>query len=275
MAALEGRSATQRCLWLGEPRFSLQNQRLSIQTVSEFIAMVLFNRAAMSVALSAAALVSSPVFAQDKAEDAAAPGPIAVAFSLSAVSDYRFRGVSLSSEKAALQPSITLTHDSGFSLGLWGSNIADNGGDNIEIDATLGYSKEFGSVTANAGAVAYLYPGAKNLNYGEVFGGLKTAVGPGHVGANVAYAPKQKNIGNKDNIYYGVTADLPLGELPVTLVGSFGIENGAFGNNKRDWSAGADFDIVGVTAGVRYIDTARTTAAGSGKTIVVSLTKSF
>jgi uncharacterized protein (TIGR02001 family) len=237
--------------------------------------MRLFNPAAVSILLSAAALVSTPAVAQDKAEDAAASGPIAVDFALAVVSDYRFRGVSLSNEKAAVQPSITLTHDSGFSLGLWGSNIADNGGDNIEIDTTLGYTKEFGAVTANAGAVAYLYPGAKNLNYGELLAGVKTKVGPGNIGANIAYAPKQKNIGNQDNLYYGVTADVPLGAMPVTLVGSFGIENGAFGDHKRDWSAGADIDIVGVTAGVRYIDTARTTAAGSGKTIVVSLTKSF
>ncbi len=234
-----------------------------------------FIRPLFSVSIAAATLFVSPAFAQDEAKDAKASAPISVDFSLAVVSDYRFRGVSLSDGKAAVQPSFTITHESGVSLGVWGSNIADNGGDNIEIDTTLGYTKEFGAVTANVGGVAYLYPGAKNLNYGELLGSVKTKVGPGNIGANIAYAPKQNNIGNKDNFYYGVTADLPLGEMPMTLVGSFGIENGAFGDHKRDWSAGFDIDVVGVTAGARYIDTARTTAAGSGKTIVVSLTKSF
>ncbi len=224
--------------------------------------------------VAASAISASPAFAEDaKDED---KGPIDVEFTLAAVSDYRFRGVSLSDKKLAIQPGVTVKHDSGVYVGLWGSNVADNGGDDIELDVTIGIEKEFGSVTGNVGMVSYVYPGASNLNYVEFMGGASAKLGPATVGANVAYAPKQANIGSQDNIYAGVTAEIPLGEMPVTLVGSFGIEDGAFGNSKRDWSVGADIDVTGVTFGLRYIDTARTAgAAGTDPTLVFSLSKSF
>lgn len=228
----------------------------------------------MSSIFAVTALSAVPAFAEDaKDEDA---GSIDVEFTLAAVSDYRFRGVSLSDKKLAIQPGVTVTHDSGVYVSLWGSNVADNGGDDIELDVTIGIEKEFGAVTGNVGMVSYVYPGASNLNYVEFLGGASTKVGPATIGLNVAYAPKQSNIGGQDNVYGGVTAEIPLGEMPVTLVGSYGIEDGAFGNSKRDWSVGADIDVTGVTFGLRYIDTARTAGlAGADPTLVFSLSKSF
>jgi uncharacterized protein (TIGR02001 family) len=227
--------------------------------------------------ISALGLFSALVFAAPAvaAEDEAS-GPIDVEFTLAAVSDYRFRGVSLNNEKLAIQPSIAISHESGVYLNLWGSNIADNGGDDIEMDVTLGYSKEIGSVTADVGVVGYFYPGASGANYGEILGSVSTKVGPGKLGVNVAYAPKQDNIGNQDNFYAGISGEMPLGELPLTLNASFGIEDGAFGDKKKDWSIGADFDIKGVTAGIKYIDTARTFGdPNADATIVFSLSKTF
>ncbi len=221
--------------------------------------------------LALAAVSASPAFAQEEVAK-----PLDISFSLAGVSDYRFRGVSLSNEDFAVQPGVTLTHKSGVSLGLWGSNVASNGGDDIELDATLGYTRSFGKVTAGISAVAYLYPGASGLNYGEGIATLGTSIGKASVGATFAYAPKQANIGNQDNIYGGINAALPLGESPITLNGSFGIEDGAFGNAKRDWSAGADIDIKGFIAGLKYVDTARTAGVnGAGATVVFSLSKSF
>lgn len=230
-------------------------------------------KAAMLFAAAPLALIATPAFAE---EAEAASGPIDASFSLAVVSDYRFRGVSLSNGKVAVQPEVSISHESGAYLTLWGSNVADNGGDDIELDVTLGYSKEFGKITADVGVVGYFYPGASGLNYGEVLGSLSTAVGKGSVAMNVAYAPKQNNIGSNDNLYLGVSGEMPVADTPLTLNASFGRENGAFGNRKLDWSVGVDFDIEGFTAGLKYIDTSRTFGLPkSGATAVFSVSKEF
>jgi uncharacterized protein (TIGR02001 family) len=233
-----------------------------------------------TLAVIAAFHLSTPAFAQD-ATAATDPKPtIDASFNLGIVSDYRFRGVSLSNDKLAVQPSVTITHKSGAYVALWGSNIADNGGDNIELDTSLGYAHDIGALSLDAGVIGYFYPGASGYNYGEGYASLGTKVGPGTVKVSAAYAPKQDNIGGADNVYVGVSGTLPLGAVPLSLNASFGIEDGAFGGlngrAKHDWSFGADFDIEGFTAGIKYIDTARTgnNTLANGN-IVFSLSRSF
>jgi uncharacterized protein (TIGR02001 family) len=227
---------------------------------------------AATAVLAPLALVATPAYAQEEE----ASGPIDVEFTIAALSDYRFRGVSLNNEKLAIQPEIAISHESGAYLTFWGSNVADNGGDDIEIDVTLGFAKEFGDITADVGVVGYFYPGASGLNYGEILGSLSAPLGKGSVGVNIAYAPDQNNIGGQDNIYWGAFGEMPIGETPITLNASIGVEDGAFGDNKVDWSFGADIDIEGFTAGVKYIDTARSFGlAGADGTVVFSLSKSF
>ena len=218
-----------------------------------------------------ALLAATPALAQEEET-----GPIDISFSIAGVTDYRFRGVSLSNGDPAIQPSLTVSHESGLYASLWGSNIANNDGDDIEIDATIGLSKEVGSLTLNAGGIYYVYPGASEFDYAELFGSVGTAIGSGNVTVNVAYAPSQNNIGNQANIYVGMTATHPLGEI-ITLNGSFGIEDGAFGDSKRDWSIGADVDGGnGFVLGVKYIDTARTQGSSLAKgTALFSISKAF
>jgi uncharacterized protein (TIGR02001 family) len=222
------------------------------------------------------AMIASTALAQDAAT-AEKTDPVSVDLNLAVVSDYRFRGISLSNKDPAFQPSITVTHESGFYASVWGSNIADNGGDKVEIDLTAGFSKEVGGFNLGALAVYYLYPGAGDTNYVEFQASANHAVGPGTVGVLVAYAPKQANIGDVDNIYAAVNGSLPIPKTPLTLVGSFGIEDGAFGSdNKKDWSLGVNASIKGFTLGASYVDTSHTGGNPLGSsTVVVSLSKTF
>lgn len=222
------------------------------------------------MALALPALAATPALAQDEAK------PLDISFSLTGVSDYRFRGVSLSDKDPAIQPQLALEHQSGFYASVWGSNIADNGGDDIEIDLTAGFSRDVGSINLNAGVVYYLYPGASDFNYVELLGSVGSSVGKGNVAVNVAYAPSQNNIGSEDNIYVGVSGSHPVGDK-LTLNASFGIEDGAFADNKKDWSIGADFDAGhGIVIGAKYIDTAHTQNNPLAKgTAVLSISKSF
>lgn len=222
-------------------------------------------------ALALPALAATPAFAQDEETK-----PLDISFSLTAASDYRFRGLSLSDKDPAIQPQVSVNHESGLYLTVWGSNIADNGGDDVEVDLTAGIARDIGAVSVNAGAVYYLYPGASGDNYVEFIGTLGTAVGKGDVTMTLAYAPSQNNLDNEDNVYVAISGTHPLTDK-LTLNGTFGIEDGAFGNNKKDWSLGADLDVGhGFIVGAKYIDTAHTNHDPLGKaTAVISLSKAF
>lgn len=208
--------------------------------------------AAIVMAMTAASF-SMPAFAQEEAE---ASGPITVSGGVSVVSDYRFRGVSLSDKDFAVQPTLTISHESGLYLGVWGSNIADNGGDDVEVDLFAGFAGG-DAVTYDIGATYYLYPGASEFNYVEFIGKLGTTVGPATIGGTVGYVPSQDNTGNQDNIYVATNLGVAIPNTPISLAASVGLEDGAFGDNKVDWSLGATAEIKGFTLGLSYVDTNR------------------
>lgn len=212
--------------------------------------------ASMSVAMSAMA-ISIPAFAQDEAAEEAA-GPVTLTGGVAVVSDYRFRGVSLSDKDFALQPYLTVKHESGLYAGVWASNIADNAGDDLEVDLYAGFSGGE-ELTYDIGATYYLYPGVASFNYVEFTGKLGSTIGPATVGVQLSYVPSQDNTGDQDNIYYGANATIALPDSPISIVGSMGIEDGAFsgGDEKVDWSLGLTAAVSGFTVGASYVDTNR------------------
>lgn len=214
----------------------------------------IFKLAAVSVAMSAIAL-SAPAFAQEEGE---AEGPITISGGITAVSDYRFRGVSLSDKDFAIQPTLTIKHESGLYAGVWGSNLAENTGDDIEVDLYAGFAGG-DELTYDIGATYYLYPGVSSFNYVEFTGKLGSTIGPATVGVQLSYVPEQDNTGDQDNIYYAANAAFAIPDTPITLTGSIGTEDGAFtaGDEKVDWSLGATASYSGFTAGVAYVDSNR------------------
>lgn len=210
--------------------------------------------AAMSVAMSALA-VSAPAFAQ---EEEAESGPITITGGITGVSDYRFRGVSLSDKDFAIQPTLTVKHESGFYVGVWGSNLAENAGEDIEVDLYAGFSGG-DTITYDIGATYYVYPGVSSFNYVELTGKLGTTVGPATIGGQLSYVPSQDNTGNTDNIYVATNATIALPDSPISIVGSVGLEDGAFtgGSSKLDWSLGLTANVAGFTLGASYVDTDR------------------
>jgi uncharacterized protein (TIGR02001 family) len=235
---------------------------------------------AASIAISALSL-SMPAFAADEpAAEEEASGPIDVTATVTFVSDYRFRGVSLSSKDPALQAGLTVAHESGAYVGVWTSTIAENTGSDVELDLFAGFSGGE-AITYDIGATYYVYPGVSDFNYVETTGKVGTTVGPATLGVLVAYAPKQNNLGDNDNLYLATNASVGIPDTPFTLSGSFGYEDGAFGGptgDKLDWSAGvsASFDML--TLGASYVDSNRRSVFAPGdakKTVVLSVGLTF
>ncbi|TKB49143.1 TorF family putative porin [Ferrimonas aestuarii] len=81
-----------------------------------------------------------------------------VSFNASAVSNYIFRGVTLSDEDPALQGGVDYAHASGVYAGIWASNY-DNGGDTeIEVDWYGGYAFDLNDdISIDLGVIRYYY----------------------------------------------------------------------------------------------------------------------
>lgn len=156
-----------------------------------------FNNIAFAASLSMLAFANSA-----QAQDNSAP--VTLSGEIGVVSDYRFRGVSLSNNDFAVQGGVTVSSRPGFHASVWASNIADYNGAKTEIDLTAGWSGSVGPLTADVNVVGYLYPSGEAVNYYELAGSLSKAFGPLEAKVGVAYSPKQDNIGGVDNTYvYG------------------------------------------------------------------------
>jgi uncharacterized protein (TIGR02001 family) len=111
----------------------------------------------LAVLLSTLA-ASGAVLAQAKAPEPA----YTLSYNVGVVTDYRYRGISQSRLKPALQGGADFAHSSGFYLGTWASTIKwikDAGGDaNIEVDVYGGYKFNAGPVAMDVGVLRYLYP---------------------------------------------------------------------------------------------------------------------
>lgn len=231
----------------------------------------------LKLAATAAALLISaaPVLAQEAAptvqqgtEPVAAPETAAAPdefFSITGgaafVTDYRFRGVSLSNKDIAVQPYITLNTAPGFFVGLWGSSIATYGGANTEVDVSAGWTGEVGPVTGTIGVLGYLYPGGSGVDVYELYGSVAKTIGPVGLTLGVNYAPDQENL-YRDNIYVYTLGTIGIPDTPLTVKGSVGYEHGSFASgagsldeSKFDYMIGVDFKWKALTFGLQYIGT--------------------
>ena len=124
----------------------------------------------MKKTLIAAALASAlavPAFAQtnDESKDAAAPaGPHTLTANVGLFSSYRFRGISQTFNKPAIQGGFDYAHESGFYVGNWNSNISSGAGfpdGNIEMDFYGGWKTTFAEdFGLDVGGLYYYYPGS-------------------------------------------------------------------------------------------------------------------
>lgn len=213
--------------------------------------------------LLAVSAMSTPAFAQD---DENKVGPFTLSGGVDIVSDYRYRGISLSNEKVEIQPSLTLTHDSGFYVGTWGSGLPNSPlYGKFELDLIAGFSTEVApGTTIDLNTTYYAYPGHHNgagpADYVEFIGSLSHDIGPLSATGLVAYAPSQKSLGSDDNLYLNLGLGFGIPNTPVTLNAGLGYTDGSLGTaaadgNYFDWSIGASYSAGPATLSVAYIDT--------------------
>ena len=193
------------------------------------------------------------------------------------VSDYRFRGISQSNRRFALQGTISLGHESGVYATVWGSSIDDYvaAGADAELDLIVGYRRTFGGTTIDAGLLYYYYPGAggANTDFLEPYVSIAHTFGPVTAKATVNYAPSQSALtigaGDEDNLYLGGDLSVAVPETPLTISAhlghSFDPSYLTIGDGYTDWSLGATFTHRNLSFGLAYVDTDGTFITPNGR----------
>jgi uncharacterized protein (TIGR02001 family) len=179
---------------------------------------------------------------------------------VTAVSDYDFRGFTQTSKNPAIQGSLDYSHASGFYAGVWGSNI-DFGNDfydgaNVEVDLYAGF-RGGDAVTYDVGLIYYTYPGAEttfggdSLNFGEIYGSL----GWKWLSGKIWYSNDFGNSGDSAQYYEGnVSVPLPAN---FGLTAHVGYSDGSYwsgGGEYTDYSVGLTYAIGNFTLGLKYVD---------------------
>jgi uncharacterized protein (TIGR02001 family) len=192
-----------------------------------------------------------------------------LAFNVGAVTDYRYRGISQSRLKPALQGGLDYTAGS-FYVGAWGSTIQwikDGGGKaDVEIDLYGGYKFELAKGTLlDLGVLTYQYPsnGLKpSANTTEVYGAL--TFGP----VTAKYSQSTSNLfgfaGSKGSGYLDISGSFEVAGITVTPhIGRQTVKkNGAY--SYTDYSITLSKEISGVIWSAALVDTDTKAYTGPG-----------
>ncbi len=121
-----------------------------------------FKKALIAVALTTAGLT------------AAAPSYAEITANASVTSNYIWRGLTQTTNDAAVQGGIDYANESGFYAGTWVSNV-NYGADDVysyEHDLYFGFSGESGDISYDVGYIYYNYAAEAEFDFAEVYGSV-------------------------------------------------------------------------------------------------------
>ena len=195
-------------------------------------------------ALACALLLSAPFAAL--AEEASP-----IAWEVTGVSDYVFRGASQTDEKPTVQADFNYTTSAGLYAGIWASGVdfGDSKPD-FEFNPYIGWNTDVSdAVNFDAMLVRYVYPDAAANNYNEL---ITTTTLAETYALTVAYS---NNVWNTDTDGWYVAVGREC-ELPqeFTLAGNVGYSTfkDDVAEDYADWSLGVSRAFGPATIGLTY-----------------------
>jgi uncharacterized protein (TIGR02001 family) len=214
------------------------------------------------VAALASLAMSTAVLADDS-EDR----KFGYSITLTGVSDYLFRGVSLTDNKPAFQPFIEFTYGIGY-LNFWGSNVDNGVGDPFEMDITAGIRPVTGPVSWDIGVLYYTNPANKNgwsaTDYVEFkVGASISPIKNLTLGVTGYVTPDQANYVQTETVEGSASYELPqFAIFTPTLSGGIGYTTSpdadTFGNGRDSytyWNVGVKLTVDKYFMDFRYWDT--------------------
>jgi uncharacterized protein (TIGR02001 family) len=174
---------------------------------------------------------------------------------VTAVSDYDYRGITQTSQDPALQGSIDWVGESGLYLTAWGSTIDydDCCDEEVEIDLIGGF-RGGDAVTWDVGFIYYTYPGTEpDFDYPEIYAG----VGWNGLSGKVYYSNDFAN-SDESSFYYDLSGSWNL-PANFALSAHVGYSDGdaideLYGDSYMDWSVGVTYALDRFTLGLKWVD---------------------
>ena len=222
-----------------------------------------------ALALAASSLLASAAFAQT-APAPEAPEASPITANVTVVNDYRYRGMTQSNYKPAIQGGFDYAHESGFYIGNWNSSIswigdsypANTGGRTsapsapIEMDFYAGFKKELigAGFASDIGVLQYYYPMANAP--ANACGGTGANAGARNVcGAN----PNTTELYVAQNFTFGPLTGFA--KVSYSLSNIFGINNSS-GSYYPDLTMNYDTGVWGLAlnghVGYQYVSNTQT-----------------
>jgi uncharacterized protein (TIGR02001 family) len=267
-----------------------------------------------AIALAASGLFASAVSAQT-APAAEAPEASPITANVSVTSDYRYRGISQSNLRPAIQGGFDYAHESGFYIGNWNSsiswvnNLSPAVSSSVEMDFYAGIKKELigEGFASDLGVLQYVYPTTGfftspnvNPNTTEIYAAQNFTFGPttGFVKFSYAVSNTFGNQNSTGSYYPDLTVNYDTGVWGLALnahVGYQYIAGTVAGTSNSsvysytDWKLGLTKDFGGgLSLSAAYIGTdakkinglysysnPATNKNNGGQTGVLTLTKTF
>jgi uncharacterized protein (TIGR02001 family) len=267
-----------------------------------------------AIALAASGLFATAAFAQTAPEAPEAPEASPVTANVSLTSDYRYRGISQSNLRPAVQGGFDYAHESGFYIGNWNSSITwvNNNSpavsSGVEMDFYAGVKKELigEGFASDLGVLQYYYPTSGNFsspwvnpNTTEIYAAQNYTFGPvtGFLKFSYAVSNIFGNQNSSGSYYPDLTANYDTGVWGLALNAHVGYQyiagsvSGVSNNSQytyTDWKFGLTKDFGGgLSLAAAYIGTdakkigtsyAYVSPTGKnlgGSTGVLTLTKTF
>ena len=236
-----------------------------------------------AIALAASSLFASGVFAQ-AAPAAEAPEDSPVTANVSLTSDYRYRGISQSNLRPAIQGGFDYAHESGFYIGNWNSsiswvnNLSPAVSSSVEMDFYAGVKKELigEGFASDLGVLQYYYPtsgnftspnvnpntteiyAAQNYTFGPVTGFLKFSYAVtntfGNQNSSGSYYPDLT--ANYDTGIWGLALNAHVGYQYIAGTATSSTTSNSSMYSYTDWKLGVTKDFGGgLSLSAAYIGT--------------------
>ncbi|MBN8486054.1 MAG: hypothetical protein J0L50_14920 [Sphingomonadales bacterium] len=231
-------------------------------------------------------LAATPAFA----DETDPPAEVTVTGNVALVTDYRFRGISLSAGDPAVQGAININHSSGLYAGAWASSLEDSAVyGSMELDLYVGWTGPVADgLTADVGLLYYVYPNGNvgDANVFEPYASLTKTMGPVSAKVGIAYAWEQDSLGGDDNLYLYTDWGLGVPNTPISIAAHLGYTDGALSpklltgagtGGGWDYSLGASYAVTkNLSASVTYVGVDGNSFDGfSNDAVVASLKYSF
>jgi uncharacterized protein (TIGR02001 family) len=170
-----------------------------------------------------------------------------------AVSDYRWRGISLTGNDPAVQAGVTVAHESGFYAGAWGAAPTRKSGA-VDIDLYGGYYFSALGGDFDLSVISYVFPDLDDTDYTTGVATYARVVGPATLRARAEYAPMQDNLAD-ESVYLAAETEWALGDTGVVALASVGWEEGYFtlDGEKWDYAVGAQYEVGPVVLALSYV----------------------